>query len=861
MVQEAFALGVVLSLKDSMTSGIKNAMGQVSKFTGAVNDADLAVKRLDKATFQFGAAMGAMKFLTPIISESATFEKSLSGLQAVSNATATELTALKDAAIDAGIKTKFSPDQAAEGLTALAASGFSATESIKNLLPVLDFAAASGGKLNMDSAASAIASTVQVFKESAGHIADVYVTMSNISSFSPEDMQATWAGVNQVQAQAQQSVETMGAVLSALKNSGQTAVGSGEKLRMAVNSLITPSRMATAELEKLKVSAYDTATGKFRDIIDIFQDLQAATASMADKDRNAALEKILSTEGMAAFNAVSSIGIDKVREFKTQMDNSDGAVRKFAETQQNNAVGAVEMFKGSVSTLAILLGQSLLPAITGVVRGFTLMLSPVLEFLRTHPKVASFFAVFAIGFAIILGGLAVYNSLSGAILGVSVMLGIAKGSTYTYLISQIAAGIATGNLGTVSAATSLLMNQLGIVTIWNTGKNYALAASQYALGLATTVGMFAVMGFNAVGTGFAAILNLMGLSTAAATVKTWLFNSALLANPITWIVIGVVLLVGALALLIYKWDVVKAAVKNVWENHKGLAFIITGALMPALIPLLGTVYFLSENWGWVAEKAASAWEWMQRAAGVDESTFAVKKADALRKELDVLKEREMNLKSQGLAETDMYKSAVQLIADKTAQLKAYESAAQSMLANEKAIASLNERKKSLSVELSATASIADQTKIKSMISDIDSELKSISEGAVTPAINSAIAELQGSKEKLKTEATATGQAVSSGLTDGILNGSGLDQAQLTAISQSQYTIAPPKMADPAALNQNVNRKESLTNMFKIEIQNMVGELIVNKQSQKVRLPDIGGMIERLIQEQIEKLGKNGATAQ
>ncbi len=53
-----------------------------------------------------------------------------------------------------------------------------------------------------------------------------------------------------------------------------------------------------------------------------------------------------------------------------------------------------------------------------------------------------------------------------------------------------------------------------------------------------------------------------GLSVAfkSSTLATWLFNSALLANPITWVVLAVVGLIAALALLIYHWDAVSAAV-------------------------------------------------------------------------------------------------------------------------------------------------------------------------------------------------------------------------------------------------------------------------------------------------------------
>lgn len=45
----------------------------------------------------------------------------------------------------------------------------------------------------------------------------------------------------------------------------------------------------------------------------------------------------------------------------------------------------------------------------------------------------------------------------------------------------------------------------------------------------------------------------------------WAFNSALLANPITWVVAAIVALIAIIALCIVYWDDIKAAVEKCWE--------------------------------------------------------------------------------------------------------------------------------------------------------------------------------------------------------------------------------------------------------------------------------------------------------
>ncbi len=64
--------------------------------------------------------------------------------------------------------------------------------------------------------------------------------------------------------------------------------------------------------------------------------------------------------------------------------------------------------------------------------------------------------------------------------------------------------------------------------------------------------------------------NTLLLSTKAA----WAFAAALLANPVTWIVVGVVALVAGLVMLVKNWDAVKAAAVGAltWITDKWTAF-------------------------------------------------------------------------------------------------------------------------------------------------------------------------------------------------------------------------------------------------------------------------------------------------
>lgn len=73
----------------------------------------------------------------------------------------------------------------------------------------------------------------------------------------------------------------------------------------------------------------------------------------------------------------------------------------------------------------------------------------------------------------------------------------------------------------------------------------------------------------------------------------WLFNAALWANPMTWVVIGVVALIAAVGALIYWWDDLKAAFLDTsWGK----------AIMATIDSLMAPFKALGDTWDWVSQK-------------------------------------------------------------------------------------------------------------------------------------------------------------------------------------------------------------------------------------------------------------------
>lgn len=119
------------------------------------------------------------------------FEEAIAAVAAVSGATTKELGQLRDAAVDAGIATQFSPTEATLGLRDLAQAGFNAQESIQLLLPVLDLAAGSLGELSPRQAAGLASQAMSAFglsTDEAGISVDRMLQAVNVFALSAGEL-------------------------------------------------------------------------------------------------------------------------------------------------------------------------------------------------------------------------------------------------------------------------------------------------------------------------------------------------------------------------------------------------------------------------------------------------------------------------------------------------------------------------------------------------------------------------------------------------------------------------------------------------------------------------------------------------
>ena len=298
---------------------------------------------------------------TAAVSAAGDFEASLNKITAVSGTTGTELETLRGLAMQLGADTKFSAQEAAEGMGELAAAGLSTNQVMAAMPGVLDLAAA--GELSVSRAAEITTDTLGQFglaATEAGTVADIMAQGAAASAISVNEMASALKYAGPPAELAGVSLEQTATAIALLGNAGIKGEQAGTSLRGILESLINPSKNAAEELAALGIKTEDAA-GKMLPLDQIFQQLKTKGADAS------AIFTIFGSNAASAAAVLKNDAGPAWAAMTAEIDKSDGAAKRMADTLNTGMKGAWEQMKGSLDTVLIALGQTLLPILTNLI--------------------------------------------------------------------------------------------------------------------------------------------------------------------------------------------------------------------------------------------------------------------------------------------------------------------------------------------------------------------------------------------------------------------------------------------------------------------------------------------------------------
>jgi TP901 family phage tail tape measure protein len=307
------------------------------------------------------------KSFRELVRVSVEYEASLANTQAVAQATAEGLNKLDEAAQKAGMTTKFTASEAAEGLYELASAGFDAYEATDALNGVLLMAAATSE--GVADTAQLVAATIRQFRLEAleaDRVANVLTASISTSQATMTKLKTSLTQAGTVAAGLNIPLEEMVGLLDLMYDSGMQASRAGRAMRNALAEMSNENSRTVKKLKEMGIA---------------FEDIDLNTNSLVDAFGSLADSGLSTGQVMEAFGKV--IGPQMMilvrstrRELEQYVDRIEGTNRAntAAATQLDNLKGDLLLLKSAWQALGITLSKFWIPHVRSVV-GFAVKLT------------------------------------------------------------------------------------------------------------------------------------------------------------------------------------------------------------------------------------------------------------------------------------------------------------------------------------------------------------------------------------------------------------------------------------------------------------------------------------------------------
>lgn len=566
MNSEQFSIVAVLSAIDQgFTAGLDAAAAKAKSFS---DGSKLSMESIGTGMTVAGAAVTAMGVTS--IKSFGQFEASLNQAAVVAGGTAKDIGQLDDLANKMGADLPLSAQDCADAMIEMARNGASIGD-IKKQFPAIAQAATAAGA-DIKATAGVVQEAMNIWGKSLDspqQAAAILVQTANASNASVEDMQQALATIGGSAGQAGMSLQVTSEAIGLLTNKGFSAAQASMDLNHAILQMMAPSKVASDAMASLGISFTD-AQGKMKKFPDILRELNQALNGLNPDEKAQKLKAMFGTAGMQAIVPLLDTVKNKTNDAKVswdayarEQDKAAGSTKKAnqslkdqANEMQKNVGSSIEQLGGNWEALR---NKSMKSAQD--INGASIKNANAMLQWATDSNSAT--AQFVRGF-----------------IGLSPAIGTATTSVGLFL--RNAKTIAGTLSGGITGISNFVKVGVGIV--------------QVASGAKTATEAFGAL----------------AESSKLAAVAQWVFNSSILSNPITWVVVGIAAVVAGLALFFTKtktgqqmWANFVNWLKDAWQTLVQVAQTVWNAIVQAFISY---VSFVKSVWSGITNFFTGLWQ-------------------------------------------------------------------------------------------------------------------------------------------------------------------------------------------------------------------------------------------------------------
>ncbi len=388
-------LTIVVRAQDQTAAALRGVSAEVGGMQAAVAAAGRTMLIAGVAA---GAALGLA--LKETVGPAMQFDAVMSGVGAVTGATAQEMAALRAEALLLGKQTVFSANEAGTAIEELAKAGISTTD-ILNGAAAATVNLAAAGQVDLPQAAIIASNAMNMFSlsgQQAAHVSDMIAGAANASSLDVSAFGESLQYVGGIASSLKMPFDDVAVAIAELGKFGITGSRAGTGLTDMLARLQPRGGAATKTMQELGLitkqggNAFFDAAGHIKRLADIQQILQDATRGLTDAQKAHDIQLIFGLQGQTTANKLLQEGAAGFNAMAAQM--SKVTAQGVASARLNNLAGDLTNLSGSLETLRINLGEAFgggtgMPAFRALAQSINSIVQAMIDWTTAHGPLLS----------------------------------------------------------------------------------------------------------------------------------------------------------------------------------------------------------------------------------------------------------------------------------------------------------------------------------------------------------------------------------------------------------------------------------------------------------------------------------------
>ena len=299
------------------------------------------------------AAAGSAAFAAYSVTVGSAFEAQMSTVEAISGATAEQMTMLTDKAKQLGISTQFSATEAGKGMEYMAMAGWKTEQMLSGLPGILDLAAASGEELGAVS--DIVTDDLTAFgmsADQAGRFADVLAAAATNANTNVALMGETFSYAAPLAGSMGYSVEDLAVATGLMANASIKGSSAGTALRNIMTRMAKPTKESAEAMKALGLSLTDDE-GNMKSFMEIMEDMRDGFEGLSETEKAYYATELAGKQGLSGLLAIVNASEEDFDKLSDAITNSAGAARRMAAVRIDNLQGDVTLAKSAMEGLGI----------------------------------------------------------------------------------------------------------------------------------------------------------------------------------------------------------------------------------------------------------------------------------------------------------------------------------------------------------------------------------------------------------------------------------------------------------------------------------------------------------------------------